>query len=270
MTALSRVPPALAACIAALLCLARPAPAQIVIEGRVLDDMTEEVLAGARVLLLNRFNRTADYAVTDAQGRFRFERSRNERYRVEVRAVGYRETITPDIWTGDREFAAIEVRLLPNAVLLAPLEIVALSPPRTSPVLEAMEFRRTRGFGIQITREAIEQRQPMRVTDMLMEIPGVYADRTGTGASARSIRMGRALSGPGGGPCPVQIFLDGMLATRPGAGGDVSVDDLVSPLDVEAIEVFKGLGSVPPEFLNVYARCGVIAIWTRRSLEGVP
>jgi hypothetical protein len=39
---------------------------------------------------------------------------------------------------------------------------------------------------------------------------------------------------------------------------------------VEAIEVFKGLGSVPPEFLNVYARCGVIAIWTRRSLEGVP
>jgi hypothetical protein len=105
---------------------------------------------------------------------------------------------------------------------------------------------------------------------LLMEIPGVYADRTGTGASARSIRMGRALSGPGGGPCPVQIFLDGMLATRPGAGGDVSVDDLVSPLDVEAIEVFKGLGSVPPEFLNVYARCGVIAIWTRRSLEGVP
>jgi hypothetical protein len=270
MTALSRVPPALAACIAALLCLARPAPAQIVIEGRVLDDMTEEVLAGARVLLLNRFNRTADYAVTDAQGRFRFERSRNERYRLEVRAVGYRETITPDLWTQERDFTAIEVRLLPNAVLLAPLEIVALSPPRTSPILEAVEFRRTRGFGIQITREAIEQRQPLRVTDMLMEIPGVYADRQGSGASGRRLRMGRALLGPGGGDCPVQIFVDGMLATKPVPGGDISVDDIVLPQDVEAIEVFKGLGSVPPEFLNIYSRCGVIAIWTRRSLEGIP
>jgi outer membrane cobalamin receptor len=155
-------------------------------------------------------------------------------------------------------------------MLLAPLEIVALSPPRTSPILEAVEFRRTRGFGIQITREAIELRQPLRVTDMLMEIPGVYADRRGGGASARSIRMGRALQGPGGGDCPVQIFVDGMLATKPVPGGDVSVDDLVQPQDVEAIEVFKGLGSVPPEFLNIYARCGVIAIWTRRSLEGIP
>ena len=270
MTAPSRVPPVLAACIAALLCLARPAPAQLLIEGRVLDDMTEEVLVGARVLLLNRYNRTVDYAVTDALGRFRFERARNERYRLEVRAVGYRETITPDLWTADRDFTAIEVRLLPNAVLLAPLEIVALSPPRTSPVLEAMEFRRTRGFGIQITRQEIEERQPLRVTDMLMEIPGVYADRSGTGASGRSLRMGRALPGPAGGNCPVQIWVDGMLATKPVAGGDVSVDDLVLPQDVEAIEVFKGLGSVPPEFLNVYARCGVIAIWTRRSLEGVP
>ena len=260
----------LAACIVALMCVARPAPAQVLIEGRVLDDVSEDPLVGARVLLLNRYNRTVDYAVTDAMGRFRFERSGNDRYRLEVRAVGYRETVTPDLWTADRDFTSIEVRLLPNAVLLAPLEIVALSPPRTSPVLEAMEFRRTRGFGIQITREAIEQRQPLYVTDMLMEIPGVYAERRGSGASGRSLRMGRALAGPGGGECPVQIFVDGMLATKPVPGGDMSVDDLVSPRDVEAIEVFKGLGSVPAEFLNIYSRCGVIAIWTRRSLEGIP
>jgi hypothetical protein len=98
----------------------------------------------------------------------------------------------------------------------------------------------------------------------------VYAERQGTGASARSIRMGRALPGVGGGECPVQIFVDGMLATRAAPGGDVSVDDLVTPQDVEAIEVFKGLGSVPAEFLNPHSRCGVIAIWTRRSLEGLP
>jgi hypothetical protein len=57
-----------------------------------------------------------------------------------------------------------------------------------------------------------------------------------------------------------------MLATRDRPGGDIQVDDLVSPLDVEAVEVFRGLSSVPPEFLTPEARCGVIAIWTRRSL----
>jgi len=270
MSALRHCPPVLALYVTAMMCTALPATAQILIYGRVLDDMTEQPIEGARVLLLNRYNRTADYAVTDGEGRFRFERSRSERYRLEVRAVGYRETITPYLWAMDRDFAGIEVRLAPNAVLLAPLEIVALSPPRTSPVLKDMEFRRLRGFGIQITREQIEQRQPAHVTDMLMEIPGVYADRTGSGASGRSLRMGRALAGPGGGACPVQIFVDGMLATKPVAGGDFSVDDLVLPQDVEGIEVFKGLGSVPAEFLNIYARCGVIAIWTRRSIEGMP
>jgi len=257
-------------CITALLCVAAPATAQFTLDGRVLDDMTAQPIEGARVLLLNRFNRTVDYAVTDGEGRFRFERSKSERLRLEVRAVGYRETITPYLWAMDRDFAGIEVRLAPNAVLLAPLEIVALSAPRVSPVLENMEFRRTHGFGIQITREQIEQRQPARMTDMLLEIPGVYADRTGSSTSGRSLRMGRALAGPGGGACPVQIFVDGMLATRAAAGGDVSVDDLVLPQDVEAVEVFKGLASVPPEFYNIYARCGVIAIWTKRSLEGVP
>ena len=69
------------------------------------------------------------------------------------------------------------------------------------------------------------------------------------------------------GECPVQIFLDGMLATRNNDGGGVLVDDLVSPLDVEVIEVFRGLSSIPPEFLTPQARCGVVAIWTRRSMR---
>ena len=45
------------------------------------------------------------------------------------------------------------------------------------------------------------------------------------------------------------------------------VDELVQPMDVEVIEVFRGLGSIPPEFLTPQARCGVIAIWTKRSSD---
>jgi hypothetical protein len=262
---------ALAAAIALAIGGATPSLAQVVLEGHVLDDVSAQRLTSARVLLLNRYNKTVAYAVTDAAGHFRFSQRENGWYRLEVGAVGYRKALTPFLWwMQDHAYAALEVRLAPNVVLLAPLEIVALSPRLTSPILENVEHRRTRGFGVQITRQAIEERRPARMSDMLLELPGVFATRRGSGASGRTISMNRALPGPGGGVCAVQVFLDGHLATRDQLGGDVQVDDLVSPLDVEVIEVFRGLGSVPPEFLNPEARCGVIAIWTKRSSEQRP
>jgi hypothetical protein len=238
---------------------------QVVLEGHVLDDASAQRLAGARVSLLNRSDKLVGYAVTDDTGHFRFTKAANGWYRLDVRAVGYKQATTPFLWwMEDHAYAALEVRLAPHAVLLAPLEIVALSPPQTSPVLENVEHRRTRGFGVQVTRAQIEQRRPAHVSDILVELPGVYAARRGSGASARTIYMARALPGLGGGACPVQVFLDGRLASRDRPGGDVLVDDLVSPLDIETIEVFRGLGSIPAEFLTPEARCGVVAIWTKR------
>lgn len=248
------------------ICTATPARAQVVLDGHVSDDVTGQRLTGAQVLLLDRYSHTVGFTVTDDSGYFQFSRSQNGWYRFEVKAIGYQKALTPMLrWLADHSYAEVEVRLAPHSVLLAPLEVVALSPASSSPVLENAAQRRTQGFGTQITREDIERRHPATVTDMLIEVPGVYAARRGTGASGRSIYMGRSLYGPGGGPCPVQIFLDGRLATRNAPGGDVMIDDIVSPLDVEAIEIFKGLSSIPPEFLTPDARCGVIAIWTKRA-----
>ncbi len=100
----------------------------------------------------------------------------------------------------------------------------------------------------------------MRLSEVLVTLPGVRVGQGRGGAGARSISIGRAIPG-----CQVQIFLDGVQMNRGGAGGGVLIDDLVSPLDVEVVEVFRGLGSIPAEFLTLQARCGVIAIWTRRS-----
>ncbi len=241
--------------------------AQVQLQGRVLDDATGRPILSARVFLLNRYSKTIGYAVTDDSGRFEFQPREAGRLRLEAKALGYSPAVTPLLWIlEDRDFAGVEIRLDPHAVLLAPVEVVALSPPKGSAVLENAEFRRTHGFGYQITRAQIEKRNPLRLSDILEEAPGLYAERRGSGASGRTIRMGRSPTGLGGGDCPVQIFLDGRLATRDVAGGDVEVDELASPLDVEVIEVFKGLSSIPPEFLTPQARCGVIAIWTKRSL----
>lgn len=267
----THVPASPAACLVALaMCVVTPSLAQVVLEGHVLDDVSAQRLGGAKVLLIDELNKPVAYTVTNAAGHFYFNRSDHGWYRLEVMVVGYRKALTPFLWwMVDRNHADVVVRLAPNTVLLAPLEVVALSPRVTSPILENVEHRRTRGFGLQITRQQIDERRPARVSDVLIELPGVYAARRGTGASGRTIYMGRALLGLGGGECPAQVFLDGRLATRDAPGGDVFIDDLVSPLDVETIEVFRGLGSIPPEFITPNARCGVIAIWTRRSHEGL-
>ncbi len=244
-----------------------PSRAQVVLEGRVLDDVSELSLRGARVLLLNRWRKVVGHAITDETGRFRFERRHPDVFRLEAKAIGYQETITPLVWmTVDHDSTEMELRLARFAVLLAPLEIVGLSSPRPSAVLENFEHRRETGFGYQITREDIEERRPQRVSDILMTLPGVHAQQRRSGGGGRNIYMSRALPGlPGG--CPVKIFVDGMLTNRDDDGNGVIVDDIVSPLDIEAIEVFRGLASIPAEFLTFGARCGVIAIWTKRTRE---
>lgn len=249
----------------ALSCPAALAP-QVVVDGRVIDDVTARALPSARVTLLNSFNKLVSETTTDALGRFRIAQRQNGWYRLEVSAIGYRQTRTPYVWPmTDHGYAQLEVRLAPHVALLAPVEVITLSASETSPVLANVEFRRTHGWGIQISREQIEARNPANVSDMLTEVPGVYAVHRGSGTSGRVISMTRSLAGPGGGRCVVQIFLDGQLATRNVPGGDVVVDELVSPLDVEVIELFRGLGSIPAEFLTPEARCGVIAIWTKRA-----
>ena len=71
--------------------------------------------------------------------------------------------------------------------------------------------------------------------------------------------------------CATQIFVDGFLLNRRTGSSrgappiDFRIDDVVSPSSIEGIEVYRGLSTVPAEFLNPDAECGVIAIWTRRG-----
>jgi hypothetical protein len=49
--------------------------------------------------------------------------------------------------------------------------------------------------------------------------------------------------------------------------GDQSIDDIISPSGIEAIEIYQGIYELPAEFLGPRGAntCGAISIWTRRS-----
>ena len=237
------------------------------IRGRVLDARTSEPVPGATVLVLDSYGDPLARRVTGDLGDFEAEVRRRAGVRLQAGRIGYRTVQTPFLDFGGHHYFVVDVRLDVEAVLLAPLEVVArASRLERSHLFEGLDHRRQLGFGSFFTRADIETIRPQRVTDLLQRIPGVHLSGSGAG-HRRIVTMTRTPVGRGGGVCPVQIFMDGMLVTRAGAG-DVSVDELVTPEVLEGIEVYKGLASVPAEFRNSNSHCGVVALWTRRGGPG--
>ncbi len=106
-----------------------------------------------------------------------------------------------------------------------------------------------------VTRERIDRANSTNLSDMLREIPGVKIGPIRNEGRAIRIR---------GAACAPLVFVDGFPAT---AGEfDVDIIDLQS---VEGIEVYAGLGVIPPEFTGPrdLDRCGVVAIWSRPSRD---
>lgn len=236
--------------------------AQVELQGRVLDDVTEGPISNAQVILEDEEGAALDTVITDETGHFRFRLSRNIPVRLSASRLGYESNTTPILRTDDHGHFGLEFRLHPDAVLLAPLTVLVRSPHATNPVLANFHARVERNApGVYFTEEEIEKRNASSLSDVVAMVPGVRVMRSGRGIGRAQVTMARSVAGVGGRSCPVQIFLDGTLFNRMGG---VALDEVVSPRQVTGIEVHRGLSSVPAEFLNENARCGVIAIWTKR------
>jgi hypothetical protein len=256
------------------LALAVPAAGQQVrLMGRVLDDVTERPLGQATVTLLTSDGRVLGHSESADDGTFDFDVERVRSIRLQVQRASYRANTTPVLRFGGRNFFQVEVRLDPEAILLAPLEVVAWSEVDPAPFLDAFRQRVATGSGIYITRAQVESRRPMYVTDLLRDVAGLAVTGTGSGLRSTVQMTGRAAANDLQSDCPTQIFVDGFLVNRrtmmgAGPAADFRIDDVVSPSSVEGIEVYRGLSTVPAEFLTPDARCGVVAIWTRRGGRG--
>jgi len=248
--------------------LASPVEAQVRIVGRVIDDLTEFPISGARVTLLTWDGAELERTEADPAGNFSFWVKRRSGVKIRVAHFGYEANTTPTLYFDNRSFFQVEVRMDPDAILLAPLEVIAWSERPEDAMLEGFRRRVQTGLGTFITREEVEDRHPALVTDLLREVPGLQLASSGRG-NRPAVRMALA----GSQDCATQIFVDGFLVNRRAIGNDgyqpmdFRIDDVVSPESVEGIEIYKGLGTVPAEFLNPDAVCGVIAIWTRRGGE---
>jgi hypothetical protein len=113
--------------------------------------------------------------------------------------------------------------------------------------------RMSYGIGRFFTAADIEQRNAMRMTDLLRMIPGMRIDNRGFTSSVR-IRGSR---------CAPLVWLDG----QPMYAGEVDVDNF-DPRTFDGVEVYSGAASVPVEFQGnqrMSSACGTIVLWSKRG-----
>lgn len=253
------------------------ASAQSLVRGTILDDETASPISGARLQVVSESGAYVQALVSDSAGAFAFAPKKAGRYRVDARRIGYVSTVTPALNVGARDTMDVEIRLRTDAVLIAPIEVTAWIRP--SPVLEGFHHRMKLGLGYHLTREDIEKRGSLAVSDIIMTSPGIRM-RTGRNPGSKTFYTDRSLTGD---DCQAQIYVDGSLVNRRHltliATADstnrttfvhddaFNIDDFVSPGAVEGIEIYRGTSQIPAEFYSPDARCGVIAIWTRRGLR---
>ncbi|MCZ6917892.1 MAG: carboxypeptidase regulatory-like domain-containing protein [Gemmatimonadetes bacterium] len=185
--------------------------------------------------------------LTDDRGVFRVDDIEFGTILLEIRRIGYLMIAAEMDLVEDGLAVDFNIKLVPLPIELA--EIV-VEGDRTIFVFGRMrDFyrRRKRGLGDFFTRREIEEKNPLVVSDLFRMVPGVRLRPGAFGINRISIRNCGAPT----------IYLDGM----PFRSGTVQLDDLVSPENIEAVEIHIG-AFVPAEFMS-FGACGVILIWTR-------
>jgi hypothetical protein len=224
-----------------------PAAGQTV-AGQLLDATTRQPIASATMSLLSE-KATITSVITDSAGAFVLRAPQPGSFRLHAERIGYRAAETPPLELAADDTLRVEFRLSVEAVALNPITVIGYSR-RPTGQLGGFYDRMRRGFGEFITREQIDAQSAIQTTDLLRRLAGVHLipSRRGTGYIVQ-LRGG----------CSPRVFLDGLPIQLLG----MTIDDLIRPMELEGIEVYRGPGELPAEF--AYGACGAIVLWTRRG-----
>lgn len=193
------------------------------------------------------------------------------RHLLEARAIGYGVSAF-HVRVDPGDVASIGMTLhRPAVVTLQDVMVQAARDTARLPIGVVHDW--TEGFahrkasnvgGIFIDHTQIERRGAYKMSQLLANQPGVQIVqmRNEFGEYNPYVIM-RGTSTVNGEKCPISYFLDGHPYDL---SQDESVDQIIQPHDVAAIEIYPGSSQVPAQFKTATsARCGVIVIWSRSA-----
>jgi hypothetical protein len=246
----TRTLPAVIALVSAALHLgAAPLGAQTV-RGKLIEQITNKPVADAAVSLVAMPDRKiAAETKSDGGGRFSVKAPAPGVYRLRALLKGYRTAVSPAISLKKGDELEFTWPIFPDTIYLTPISVTATPASATARMSGFSDRMKSHaGAGRFITRDEIEKRRPFRVSDLLVTIPGLQ------------LRPGRlfdnVVTTEG---CRPEVYLDGVRYPLLGE----SIDQIVNPMELEAVEVYPHLVDVPPQFHSIDSNCGAIVLWTR-------
>jgi hypothetical protein len=169
---------------------------------------------------------------------------------LRLRRLGFAELTVPISVTAGMTPES-RYRLMPVATDIEKVVVRAsnLKPDRYAKTGKFDGFYRRRGqqSGTFITREMIDSRNAQKTEDLLRLTTGVRIRYRGTTPFVQFAR------------CPqVNVYIDG-IRSHDGFRDFFAL----SPLQIEAMEIYHGMAQVPPEFSPRPNDCAAIVVWTR-------
>ena len=190
---------------------------------------------------------------TDADGHFSLPELIPGRHEVLFSHLGYTQrSESIDVEAG--RVARVQVVLDVDAIALNPIEVTV---DRRDATLQDRGFyqRKEDGWGHFVDREDLENWNPIDLTDALIRFPGVRIVSNPSSPGQRHLRL-RSF----GDECSPTIYIDGVRMI--GRGG-YSINDMVDPMVVSGVELYRGVAGRPPQYWG--SSCGVVLIWLRRG-----
>lgn len=213
----------------------------------LVNDSLGHAVAGAEVRTRGRV-----VAFSDDSGRFHVAQMPVGARGVLVRRLGFAPTRAP-IRIGAGTIESVRVTLRAIAQELPEITVEEQHDSLSRKVLAEFWARRARGFGKFVTRGDIERSGANRFVDVVRSVSSVTIQNA---RGRPDIRFRGAGPGSMFRDCPPQYWLDGMPLMSGSA-------DEFTPDNVEAIELYAGPATTPPQFSTRNQTCGTVIVWSR-------
>jgi len=255
------------------------AGAQAELQGHVFAEGDRRPLTNAEVAVPRLNLRT----LSDSLGRYRLQSIPRGEHLVVTRAVGFRPDSAPTVFDGD-EALINDVRLKVQLNTLPTVAVREASTPVVRGKMAAYEERKAAGIGHFIDRDLLAKDENRKLGDILASnIPGVSILRgtsskswaaSGRNKGSAKCAMCRVSKNEmldpfdiaAGAPlaCYLDVYLDGAQVYNSSARGTPLFNlASIEPREIEAIEVYTGMGQIPAQYNKTSGGCGVMLIWTR-------
>ncbi len=189
---------------------------------------------------------------SDTMGHFAIRRAKPGAIHLEMRHIGY-EAKAIDLTLRASTAESVTVTLAQTAQEL-PGMVISAADMRRRIAIEDFYRRRALGSGgFYVTRQEIENRHALRLSDALRDAPGIQFTRTRDGG--QSIRF--VNSSVYRRDCQPQYWVDGQRVMW------ANIDDFPAH-DIEGLELYDGPAYTPMQFSQgAITTCGTVVIWSR-------